>query len=98
MPAYMVLDIVVKDPSTYADYVKRVPPVVEKFGGKYLVRGGAITTMEGDWNPERIVILEFPSLERLREWNESPEYQELAQLRIQSANSRAFSVEGFSPV
>jgi uncharacterized protein (DUF1330 family) len=53
--------------------------------------------MEGEWNPERIVILEFPSLERLREWNESPEYQELARLRIESTKSRAFSVEGFSP-
>ena len=97
MSVYMVLEIVVHDPATYAKYVERVPAVVEKFGGRYLVRGGRITSMEGDWNPERIVILEFPNLELLERWNQSSEYQELALLRAEATESRAFVVEGYEP-
>jgi len=94
MSVYMVLEIVVHDPVTYAKYVERVPAVIEKFGGRYLVRGGQVTPMEGDWNPERIVILEFPSLDSLQEWHQSAEYQELALLRAEATESRAFVVEG----
>jgi uncharacterized protein (DUF1330 family) len=97
MSVYMVLEIVVHDPLTYAKYVERVPAVVEKFGGRYLVRGGQITSMEGDWNPDRVVILEFSSLTSLRNWYESSEYRELALLRAEAAESRAFVVEGYQP-
>lgn len=97
MSVYMLLEIVVHDPSIYAEYVERVPAVIEKFGGRYLVRGGQVTPMEGDWNPERIVILEFSSLDLLQEWHQSVEYQELALLRAEAAESRAFVVEGYKP-
>jgi uncharacterized protein (DUF1330 family) len=93
----MVLEIDVNDSATYAKYVERVPATIEKFGGRYLVRGGRITSMEGGWNPERVVILEFPNLEQLKKWNRSPEYQELALLRAASTESRAFAVEGYQP-
>jgi len=97
MPVYMVLEIVVKDPSMYAKYVAQAPATVESFGGRYLARGGHVTSMEGGWDPERIVILEFPSLERLEEWNRSPEYRELALIRAEATESRAFVVEGYEP-
>ncbi len=97
MPVYMVLEIVVKDPSMYARYVKQAPAVIESYGGRYLARGGHITSLEGGWRPERIVILEFPSIERLEAWNRSPEYRKLAQLRAEATDSRAFVVEGYEP-
>ena len=97
MSVYMVLEIEVKDSSIYAKYVERVPAVIEKYGGRYLVRGGRITSMEGGWNPERVVILEFPNLELLEKWNQSPEYQELALLRAAATESRSFVVEGYEP-
>ncbi len=97
MPVYMVLEIVVKNPSLYARYVEQAPAVIESYGGRYLARGGRITSLEGGWDPERIVILEFPSLEGLEAWNQSPEYQELALLRAEATDSRAFVVEGYAP-
>jgi len=93
----MVLEIDVKDSASYAKYVERAPATIEKYGGRYLVRGGRVTSMEGGWNPERVVILEFQNLEQLERWNQSAEYQELALLRVSSTESRAFAVEGYEP-
>ncbi len=93
----MVLEISVKDSATYAKYVERAPATIEEYGGRYLVRGGDITSMEGGWNPERVVILEFPTLELLEKWYRSPEYQELALLRAAATESRSFVVEGYEP-
>ena len=59
MSAYMIIDIEVIDPEMYADYVANVPPIIKKFGGRYLARGGKITPLASDWNPERIIILEL---------------------------------------
>ena len=94
MPYYLVLDLEVRDPEAYADYVRRVPETVAKYGGRYLVRGGAVEPLSGGWQPERLVILEFPTRERLQEWNASVEYQELAAIRARSTRSRAIAVPG----
>ena len=96
MPGYVILDVSVKDPDEYAAYRERAPAVVQQFGGRYLVRGGAHEVVEGDWNPERVVVLEFPSVERAREWYHSAEYQEIAPMRKRAAPSKVLLVEGVS--
>ncbi len=94
MPAYMIIEITVHDSATYAEYMRQIPATVAKYGGRYLVRGRAIA-LSGDWTPERIVILEFPSLPRMAEWNASPDYQALAPLRVRSTTTRAIALEGY---
>jgi uncharacterized protein (DUF1330 family) len=94
MAAYLILDIHVKDPEEYAAYRERAPATLEAYGGRYLVRGGPHEVVEGDWNPERVVVVEFPSAERAREWYASPEYQEIVDMRKRAAPSQCVLVEG----
>jgi uncharacterized protein (DUF1330 family) len=94
VPAYLILDIHVEDPDEYAKYRERSPATLAAYGGRYLVRGGAMEVVEGDWSPERVVVLEFPSVQRAKEWYESPEYQEIAPMRRRAAPSRVILVEG----
>ena len=94
MPAYLILDIHVEDPEEYAAYRERAPATLEAYGARYLVRGGAHEVLEGDWDPERVVVVEFPSVERAREWYRSPEYQELAAMRQRAAPGQVILVEG----
>jgi uncharacterized protein (DUF1330 family) len=96
MPAYLILDIHVEDPEEYAAYRERSPATLEAYGGRYLVRGGPHEVIEGDWNPERVVVVEFPSIERAHEWYESPEYQEIVEMRKRAAPSKVVLVEGVS--
>jgi uncharacterized protein (DUF1330 family) len=97
MPVYLILDIAVIDPEVYGEYVERVPAVVEQYGGRYLVRGGDVVPLFGDWQPERIIVVEFDSTDQLQEFYGSPEYQALDPLRERSTVSRAILVEGFEP-
>ena len=96
MPVYMVIEISVTDRAMYGEYMDRVPAIVEMYGGRYLVRGGPVVSLAGGWEPEKIVILEFPSQERLQEWNSSPEYQEIVHLRVNATDSRSIVLEGYS--
>ena len=97
MAAYVILDIEVTDPVLYSEYRKLAPPIVAKYGGKYLVRGGKSETLEGDWSPHRLVLLEFESLERVKEWIDSPEYAEPRKMRLQATRSQMVIVEGVAP-
>ena len=74
MAAYVVAEVEVTDPVTYEDYRKLVPATVAKYGGRFLVRGGAVEVKEGGWQPKRLVVLEFPSMDQARQWYGSPEY------------------------
>lgn len=94
MAAYVVVEVTVEDPTTYENYKRLVPPSLAKYGGRFLVRGGATTTLEGDWAPERFVIVEFPSAERARAWWGSPEYADAKALRQKSASTQMLLVEG----
>ena len=94
MSAYVIVDINVTDPVGYEEYKKLAPPVVAAFGGKYLARGGKTETLEGDWSPKRLVILEFESAERAKEWLNSPEYHAPRQLRRQTTETNMVVVEG----
>ena len=96
MPGYVIFDIRITDPDAYAPYRERAGATVEAYGGRYLVRGGAHEAIEGDWDPERVVVLEFPSVERAREWYHSPEYQEIAPMRQSASVSKGLIVEGAS--
>ncbi len=94
MAAYVIVDITVTDPVGYEEYKKLAPPAVAAYGGKYLARGGKVETLEGDWAPTRLVILEFESAERAKQWLESPEYSAGRQLRHKTATSNMIVVEG----
>lgn len=94
MPAYVVVEIAVHDAHTYERYKQLAPPSIAAYGGRYIVRGGATETLEGEWSPPRFVILEFPSVERARAWWSSPEYAAAKALRHASARSRMLLVEG----
>ena len=94
MTAYVILDIEVTDPGGYEDYKKLAPPAVALYGGKYIARGGKSETLEGDWLPNRVVVLEFPSVEKAKAWINSPEYAAAKALRHKYATSKTIVVEG----
>ena len=98
MSAYVIVDITVTDPARYEEYKQMAPEAVALYGGRYLARGGAVETIEGDWAPTRLVILEFESVERAKAWWNSPEYRDAKQIRHQAARSKMIVVEGASPV
>jgi uncharacterized protein (DUF1330 family) len=97
MSVYMIIDIEVIDPEMYAKYVEKVPPIIKTFGGRYLARGGKITPLSSDWDPERIILLEFPSSKHITRWLMSKEQIPLDEIRRRSTNSKAVIVEGCSP-
>ena len=94
MPAYVIADVEVTDPIKFKEYGDQVPSTVEKYGGKYLIRGGDIGTAEGSWEPKRMVVLRFENMEQLKRWYYSQEYSGPMGLRHQSANSNVLFVEG----
>ncbi|MDP9310560.1 MAG: DUF1330 domain-containing protein [Chloroflexota bacterium] len=94
MPAYVIVEIEVTDPEGYAAYRELAPPIVAAHGGKYIVRGGELTVLEGDWQPQRLVVLEFPSVEQAKAWWSSAEYAGPKQMRQQTTRSRMIVVEG----
>ena len=94
MSAYVITDITVNNPERYEDYKKLAPPAIETYGGKYLARGGRAEKLEGNWEPDRIVILEFESVETAKKWIDSPEYRKAKTLRHQNASTNKIVVEG----
>lgn len=94
MPAYVIVDITVTDPEGYAEYRNQSAATVAAYGGRYLVRGGAVTQLEGDWLPSRFVVLEFESVERAQQWWSSPEYEAIKPIRQRTTNSQMIVVEG----
>jgi uncharacterized protein (DUF1330 family) len=97
MSAYIIAEVEVTDPSTYASYRARTPGVVARHGGRFIVRGGAAETLEGEGEPGRVVVLEFPDLAAARRFYASPEYQAIIGIRHQAAKSRLILVEGHTP-
>src|SRR6516165_9596318 len=94
MPAYFIVDNEVTDPTGFEEYRKQVPGTVERYGGRFLVRGGQVQTLEGDWKPKRVVVTEFPSIEQARRWYDSEEYGALKALRLRTARGSVVLVEG----
>lgn len=96
MAAYVIVDLTVTDLPTMEEYRKQVPATLAKYGGRFLVRGGAHQTVEGDWKPNRIVMLEFPSMEQAKRWYDSEEYREPKAMRLRSGRANMIMVEGVS--
>ena len=94
MAAYLIADVHVTDPDAYEGYRQAVPATIAAYGGRYLARGGRTEVLEGDWQPHRVVILEFPTLARLHEWYGSPDYAPLLALRQASTVSTIVITEG----
>ena len=96
MPAYVIVDVEINDAKAYDDYKKLTPASIAAYDGKFIVRGGKTETLEGDWDPERIVMLEFPSVEKAKEWWNSNEYLPAKEIRQRSSNTKMIVVEGYT--
>jgi uncharacterized protein (DUF1330 family) len=94
MGVYFVVDVTIHDPQSYADYSRQVGPMVARYGGSFLVRGGATETIEGDWQPRRLVIIEFADTAHFRAWYDSPEYAEVRTIRFNASTARAVLAQG----
>jgi len=81
LAAYLVADVTVTDVEGYEEYRRQVPATIEAYGGRYLARGGTCEALEGDWAPNRFVILEFPDMDMLKAWYDSAEYRPLREIR-----------------
>ena len=94
MAAYIIVDVNIHDPRVYTEYLQLTPASVASGGGKFIVRGGATETLEGDWKPNRVVVLEFPDAATARAWWESPDYEPIKAIRQRSATTQMILVEG----
>ena len=94
MSAYIIVDVEVTDPVGYEEYKRLTPISLAQYGGRFIVRGGRAENLEGDWNPTRIVVAEFDSVEQAKKWWSSPEYAPVKALRQRYGRTRMIVVEG----
>jgi uncharacterized protein (DUF1330 family) len=94
MSAYLFVNIEITDPAGFDAYRKAVSPTIAAHGGRYITRGGPTEVLEGDWQPRRVVILEFPDVARLKAWYHSPEYRPLIEIRKRTSITDMVIVEG----
>jgi uncharacterized protein (DUF1330 family) len=94
MSAYVIVEVDVTDPEQYARYREAVPASLEANGGRFLIRGGETVTLEGDWDPKRVVVVEFDDLEAAKRWYDSPEYLKARDIRAGAATMRMVAVAG----
>lgn len=94
MTAYVIVETDVTDPEQYEQYKAATPAAIAAGGGRFLVRGGELAVLEGDWSPSRIVLLEFEDLEAAKRWYDSEMYREARKLRDGAANLRMVAVQG----
>lgn len=94
MKAYVIVEIEIHDQGLYEEYKKLTPAAIAAYDGKFLVRGAQTENLEGDWNPERIVVLEFPSVKRAKEWWQSQEYADAKSIRQRAAKTKMIVIEG----
>ena len=95
MSVYMIIESKVKDPDKYQRYIAQVPRIIAKHQGRYLARGSQITSIMGDWKPERMIILEFPSETNIEQWLSCDEYKSMAPLREAGAETKAVVIQGY---
>jgi uncharacterized protein (DUF1330 family) len=97
MAAYVISEVDVHDPAGFQTYRSMAAPTIAQYGGRYLVRGGEASLAEGGPEPKNIIVVEFPSMARLREWYASPEYAEALKVRRTALERRLIFVEGVAP-
>jgi uncharacterized protein (DUF1330 family) len=96
MAGYVIANVVWKDSESLAVYKRLMPSSVEKYGGRFLVRGGAMEVLEGAWSPA-LVVMEFPTVEQARRWYNSEEYRPALEIRQRAADNELLIVEGTTP-
>jgi uncharacterized protein (DUF1330 family) len=96
MAGYLIANLHIRDAEAFEEYRKQVVPLIARHGGRYLVRGGELRTLEGDPRFERLVVLEFPTLADAQRFYDSPEYRPVRELRFSSATSEVVLVDGYS--
>jgi len=94
MSGYVIANINVKDPEAYKEYVGKVKPTVEKFGGKYLVRNGEFKVIDGEWKHPRTVVIKFPTYEKALEWYHSDEYKPVKPIRLANSEANGIIIKG----
>jgi uncharacterized protein (DUF1330 family) len=94
MAAYVIVETDITDPEQYEHYKAASPAAIAAGGGRFLVRGGELATLEGDWHPPRLVLLEFEDLQAAKRWYDSDAYQQARKLRAGAAGFRAVAVQG----
>ncbi len=94
MAAYVIFDVDIRDPARYQEFMAGVKPALEAAGARYLARGGSHQVPEGDWQPRRMVILEFPTMAAWESFYQGPVYQGLKAVRDGCSSARLVSVEG----
>lgn len=94
MPAYIIVQISIHDPKEYEEYKTLTPASLQNYAGKFVVRGGHSETLEGSWQPERLVVLQFPTLQKAKEWWNSEEYAPAKKLRQRVASTEMIVVQG----
>ena len=94
MSGFAIFNIEVKKPEQYKEYVEKVKPIAEKFGGEYIVRGGETKVLEGTWAYPRTVVIKFPSYEKALEWYHSEEYKPVRQIRLDNADTNQIIIKG----
>jgi len=95
MSAYIIVEVEIHDPAQYEEYKKLTPISIAAYDGRFIVRGAQTETLEGDWNPKRIVVLEFPTIERAKQWWASKEYAPAKALRQRIAKTNMIVVGGY---
>ncbi|MBV8186763.1 MAG: DUF1330 domain-containing protein [Alphaproteobacteria bacterium] len=96
MPAYVISDVTFRDAAAIAAYRTRAAASIDKYGGRYLARGGTIERLEGDWQPTNLIVVEFPDMARARAWYRSPEYAAALQFRDAALSRNLILVEGMA--
>ena len=94
MAGYFIVQINITNPENYKKYIDKVTPIVKKFGGEYIVRGGKLENVEGNWSYERTVVLKFPTYQKVKEWHDSDEYKPIKKIREDNSECNAIIVEG----
>ncbi len=97
MPAYLIANLTVTDPARFAEYREQVAPMIARYGGRYLVRGGAVTAVEGEPGLDRVVVLEFDDMAALRRFYDGADYAPLIALRQSASTGSVALVEGYAP-
>jgi uncharacterized protein (DUF1330 family) len=92
--AYVIADVQITNRKRYKDYTAHILESIARYGGRWVVRGGATQVLEGDWNPDRVVVIEFSSVEAALAWFNSDDYQELAAIRREASTARILVAEG----
>ena len=94
MTGYVIFNIKIINPENYKEYIEKVKPVAEKFGGDYIIRGGETKIVEGEWTYPRTVVIKFPSYEKALEWYNSEEYKPIKQIRLDNSVANGIIIKG----